>query len=426
MEFKVNKLDDTKQEVEFEVPYSELEPHFEKTFKKYQKKAEIAGFRKGKAPLSMIKRMYGDLIEQGSLEDVANEVFRDYLDKNSVKPLGEGSLTDINYEPKILFTFKVKYEVKPEIKLENYRGLEVTANVYKVDEKMIDEEIEYIRSKHCKYEESQKAENDEYVVLADITKLDDTGVELIGQTDKSVRIYLNDKHINKELKDQLEQITKGEERVVMLPGEKENTSEKFKIRALKIEKIIFPELNEEFFKHIYKSDDIKSEENFRNKVRTDLEIIYKNVSDQELRNNIVSEMIKLNDIPVPEVLIENVLNSFIEDIKSQNPKRELPKDFNEEEYRKTKRVDAILQVKWYLIRDKIVELEKMEVSDADLLPLIETDAVKYNIPVEKIKSIYEKNTDVRYRVLDDKLMKLLIENAKIKEIEKTKEENIIT
>ncbi|HJY64216.1 MAG TPA: trigger factor family protein, partial [Ignavibacteria bacterium] len=81
MEFKVNKIDETTQEVEFEVPYSELEPHFDKSFKKYQKKAEISGFRKGKVPMSIIKRMYGDLLEQGSLEDVANEVFKEYLDQ---------------------------------------------------------------------------------------------------------------------------------------------------------------------------------------------------------------------------------------------------------------------------------------------------------------------------------------------------------
>jgi trigger factor len=63
MEFKINKIDAVKQEVEFELSYSDLAPFFEKAFKKYQKKAEISGFRKGKAPVSMIKRMYGEMIE---------------------------------------------------------------------------------------------------------------------------------------------------------------------------------------------------------------------------------------------------------------------------------------------------------------------------------------------------------------------------
>ena len=91
-----------------------------------------------------------------------------------------------------------------------------------------------------------------------------------------------------------------------------------------------------------------------------------------------------------------------------------------EEFKKTKRVDAILQVKWYLIRDKIIHLEKIEVTDADLEPVIEEDAKKYNIPADKIRSIYEKNDDIKYKLLDKKLLDFLIEHAKIKEVEKKK------
>ena len=60
----------------------------------------------------------------------------------------------------------------------------------------------------------------------------------------------------------------------------------------------------------------------------------------------------------------------------------------------------------------------MEVTDKDIEPVIEADAKKYNLPVDKIKSVYENNPDVKYRVLDDKLMNFLIENAKIKDVEK--------
>ena len=422
MEFKVNKIDDTKQEVEFEIPYTDLTPHFEKAFKKYQKKASIPGFRKGKAPISMLRRMYGDLIEQGSLEDVANDVFRDYLMDNHVHPLSEGSLVDMNYEPKNIFTFKVKYEVKPEITLNEYKGLEVTKTIHKIDEKMIDDEIRYLQSKHVTYEAAEKAEGEEYVVAMDVQKLDDSGVEIIGQKDKDVRFYLNDPQISKEFKEQVEGISAGEERVLMLPAQ-ENKIEKYKVSCKKVDRVVFPELNEEFFKKIYKDSEIKTLEDFRAKVKENLEGIYKNISEQELRNNIVSELIKLNDVPAPESLVENILNSYIEDIKQQNPKRELPKDFDEEEFRKTKKTDAILQVKWYLIRDEIIKKEKIEVTDKDLEPVIETDAKKYNLPVDKIKTIYEKNPDVKYRVLDDKLIDFLIKNAKIKE--EIKKEEII-
>jgi trigger factor len=111
-------------------------------------------------------------------------------------------------------------------------------------------------------------------------------------------------------------------------------------------------------------------------------------------------------------------------MKRQNPKRELPADFNEEEYRKTRRTDAILQVKWFLIKDKIAETEKLEVTNEDLEPLIKSDAEKYGMDVEKIKKIYENNTDVKYRVLEDKVMDLLVKNAKVKETVHKHEHNI--
>ncbi len=421
MEIKVNKIDDVKQEVEFEIPYGDLTPHFEKAYQKYQKKAEIPGFRKGKAPISMLKRKYGDLIEQGSLEDVANDVFRDYLKDKHIHPLGEGALVDMNYEPKSTFIFKVRYEVKPEINLGDYKGVEVTKTVYPLDYKMIDDEIKYLQSKHVTYEDAEKAEGNEFVVTLDVNTLDETGVELIGQSDKGLKIYLNDPQVNKEFKEQLEGIATGEQRIIMLPT-KEDKTEKYKVTATKIDKVLFPELNEEFFNKVYKSNDIKTIEDFKARVKTDLEGIYKNITDQELRNNIVSELIKVNDVPVPDTLIENILDSYIEEVKNQNPKRQLAKDFDEEEYRKTRRADAILQVKWFLIRDKIIELEKIEVSDIDIEPIIEADAKKYNLPVDKLKNIYEKNPDVKYRILDDKLMEFLIQNAKIKVVEKQKEE----
>lgn len=418
MEFKVNKIDAVKQEVEFELTYADLAPHFEKAFQKYQKKAEIPGFRKGKAPVSMIKRMYGDMIEQASLEDVANEVYKNYLDENKVQPLGEAQMVDMDYEAKQLFKFKIKYEVKPDFELAEYKGVEVNRTIHNVDEKMIDDEVKYLQSKHVTYEEAAKADGDEFTITMDVQKLDDAGIEIIGQGDKDVRFYLNDPQINKEFKEQLEEVAVGEERILNLPAQEEGKTEKYKVLCKKVEKVVFPELNEEFFKNIYKDEEIKTIEAFREKVKKDLEGIYKNIGDQEIRNNIVNELIKLNDVTAPDALVENILNSYIEDVKNQNPKRQLPKEFDEEEYRKQKRVDAILQVKWYLIRDKIIEAEKIEVTDKDLEPVIEADAKKYNLPVDKIKSVYENNPDVKYRVLDDKLMNFLTENAKINDVEK--------
>ncbi len=423
MEIKTNNIDSCKQEAEFEVSYEELTPHFEKAYKKYKNKLSVPGFRKGKVPVSMLKKMYKDVIEQGSLEDVSNDLFRDYLKNNKVAILGEGSLIDMDYEPGIIFKFKVQFEIKPEIELKQYKNLTINKTIYPVTDKVIGDEIKYLRSKNCTYEDAEKAADDEFVVTLDVQKLDDSGLPIIGQSENGVKFYLNDKHLNKELKDQLVDIEKGQEKILTLTPKEGEMPEKYNAKAEKIEKIILPELNKEFFDKFYK-DEANNEDEFMERVKKDLEKIYSDMSNQELRNNIVNELIKINEIPVPEVLVNNILDSYIEDIKNQSQKRSLPSDFNEEEYRKTRRVDAILQVKWLLIREKIIDIEKIEVTEADIQPLIEEDAKKYNLPVDKIKSIYEKNEDIKFKVMDNKLLNFLIQNSKIKEVVKEEEQKL--
>jgi trigger factor len=353
MEFKTNTIDKVKQEVEFDIPYSELTPHFEKAFQKYKNKVSIPGFRKGKAPTSLIKKMYGEMIEQGSLEEVANDIFKNYLKDNKVEILGEGSLMDLDYKPGEAYKFKIQYEIRPEIENIKYQEFDVNKTVYPVDDHIIDDEIKYLRSKNSIYEEVEKADGDEFLVTLDVQKLDDAGIPVIGEHEKDVKFYLNDEQLHKELKDQIKGFQKDEERILTVTNE--DKQEKFSAKATKIEKIILPELNPEFFNKVYKKE-IKDEAEFRNGIKDDLEKIYLNMSEQEIKNNIISELIKINEIPVPDVLVENILNSYVDEIKAQHPKRDLPADFNEEEYRKTRRSDAILQVKWYLLRDKIVEI----------------------------------------------------------------------
>jgi trigger factor len=422
VDYKLNVIDKCKQEVEFDVPYEKLTPHFEKALQKFREKATIPGFRKGKAPVSMLKKMYGSAIEYDSLEDVANNIFIEYIETNNVKLLGKARLQDINYTPETNLTFKIQYEIKPDFEITQYKGLEITKNIYEIDNKLIEDEINNLRAEYCIYQDSQKAENNEYVVTLDIQQLDDTGLPIIGHVDKDIKIYLNDKHANRDLKEQLSGITLGEERILMLKDEKQNKILKYRAKSIKIEKIILPALDKEFFDKLHKHD-ISNEEEFRHEIKKDLEMVYNNISLREIENNIISELIKLNEIPVPDTMVENILDSYIEEIKNRNQKRELPQDFNVEEYRKTKRVDAIRQVKWFLAKEKIISAENITVTREDIEPLIESDSKKYNLPQDKLRSIYEKNDDVKYRILDNKLMKFLIDSAKITEVNQSPNKN---
>src|SRR5437867_3108660 len=216
MEIKVNTIDSCKREVEFDIHAGEMLPYFEKAYLKYGNRVSVPGFRKGKAPVSIIKKLYGEAIEHDSLEDIASDTFNSYLKNEHIHILGEGSLSDMKYTPGSHFKFTIKYEVKPEFELRNYKGLQVTKPVYEVDEKMVDDEIKYLQAKYCTYENRDTADTDEYVITVELQKLDNNNFPIIGYKQDNIRIYLNDSGIEEEIKTQLRNINLNESRFVKL------------------------------------------------------------------------------------------------------------------------------------------------------------------------------------------------------------------
>ena len=111
---------------------------------------------------------------------------------------------------------------------------------------------------------------------------------------------------------------------------------------------------------------------------------------------------------------------MVEDYKHQSPKHELPQDFNEEEFKKEKRVDAILQAKWFLIREQLIKLEKITAEEEDFKKLADENAAKYNIPVDKLMEASMENEEVKMKIMNDKILDLIISSAKIEDVEEIK------
>src|SRR5262249_49722682 len=149
----------------------------------------IKGFRRGKAPLDMVKKLHGEAIEHGALDALANDFYRTAVEERNIHPLGSPVLTDLDYKRGEQLRFRVKYEVKPVITLGVYKGIPVERTVHPVPEAEVNEEILRIRRANSTFAESATATDDEHVVTADIQQLDETGAPLIGKRSADVRLY---------------------------------------------------------------------------------------------------------------------------------------------------------------------------------------------------------------------------------------------
>lgn len=422
MDIKVNETGSIYRELSAELSYDELIPHFDKAITEFRKKATHPGFRKGKMPLNMVKKLYGDSIEFSSLEDIATDIFRDYIIDNKIDLAGKGELKDLDYDPKKNLKFKINYEIFPDVKVEYYKDLELKQTKYIIDDSLVDDEINYHKFRNAAFETDGIASDDDYVITVDLQNLDESGNILIGQNQKDLRVYLGNKDIYPEFREAFKGIKEGEVKIIDSKNA-EGSAKKVQITCRKVDKIIYPELDEKFFQKITGKDTVKTIEEFREEIRNALSGIYNGISDRKLRDDIISEIVKLNDVEVPGSYIENILKSITQNYLDQHKNKKLPADFNEEEFKKEKRVDAIYNAKWFLIRDKLIELENITVEEEDYLKIAEEYSPKYNIPADKLVEAYKENDEVKSRILSDKLVDKLISYAKIevKEELKTKE-----
>ena len=141
MEYNVVELSSSEQEVEIKLQYDEIKNEIDEEVKKQTKKVQLPGFRKGKAPLSMLKKMYGDSFEYEASEKIANSYFWKMAEENQLKPIGQPTMTDIKFEPEKELSFKVKYETIPVIDVKDYKDLSFEIPELVAGENEINKEI---------------------------------------------------------------------------------------------------------------------------------------------------------------------------------------------------------------------------------------------------------------------------------------------
>ncbi len=418
MEVTIHELSEASREVEVQANASELQPHFERAYREYNPKIEIKGFRKGKAPVDLLKKLYGDLIEHESLNTIASDLYRQVVKERELKPIGEPVIVDMDYKRGEQFRFKVRYDIRPTIRLKEYKGIELEKPIYKITDEDVENEILRLRRINSTTERVDKVTDAEHVVTVQMQELDETGVPMIGKKNENVRFYLADPQLEQPFKDALKNAEiSGEYRIQF---EHDHADHKHSVNALlkvsSIERVVLPELNDAFASTITK-DKITTVAELRESIHKDLNDYWSERSRRQVLNAIAAEIIRRHDFEVPESLIHSILDGLLEEIKNQYPNKRLPDDFDTEKFYQENRAYAIYQSKWALLREEVIGAEHITVDEAELTKLAEEESAKIGIDKERLISYYRNSDQIKDRLVGDKLIAFLINNAKIKEVE---------
>jgi trigger factor len=418
VEVTIHTKSEIAQEAEIQVSNEELRPVFDRAFEKYRKKAEIRGFRKGKAPLDMIRRMYGEAIEHESLDDAADTFYKQAMEERSIRPLGQPAMVDMDFQPGKHFRFKIQYEIRPQIALKKYKNLLVEKPVHRVTDAEIQAEIEHLRRINSTTAEVEAVTNDDHLVTADVQELDDAGTPLIGRKTAGARFLLSEAGLAPEIRHALASARVGE----TYPAQFENRHEdhthqvRVNIAVTKVERVQLPAFDDAFVAKITK-DKIATTDEFLKSVRTDVERYWEDQAERKVRDALADEIVRTHEFEVPESLVSGFLDAFVDDIKNRSKERELPAGFDEKRFREESRTHAVWQAKWMLLKEAIAGAEGITVTDEELEKIAAVEAERVGIEKERLLAYYRTVPSATERLLSDKMMAFLRQQAKVTEVE---------
>lgn len=427
MEFNVVDLSSSEKEVEIKLQYDEIKKEIEEEVKKQAKKIQIPGFRKGKAPLSMLKKMYGDAFEYEASEKVANSFFWKIADEKQFKPIGQPEMTDLKFEPEKDLSFKVKFETIPTLNVKDYKNLTFEIPDLIVNENEIQKEIDYILKANKELEDAEEIIDEKFVIDAEVLLVEKNGEKIPDTIPEKMQIDLTADGISKEIVKNSRNKKVGESFNFVFKDEHthkhdDGTEEVHKeeynydVKILGLKKIIYPELNEELIKKVTR-DKVSTEADLREEIKKDIQAYYDNQTEEMIRIKLISEILKNNDFVPPRSLVNNILNEYVKNEEEQAKKSKYP--FNKEEARNRLEKSAENEVKWYLIKNEIQKAENISLTDQDLNELAESESVKTGLPVDKLINYY-KSSNQGERILDKKLFDFLKSNNTIVKVDADK------
>ena len=432
MKVTVSDVNSWKKQIDVEVTLEEVQPLIEDAYKKFQKKAKIEGFRKGKVPLGMVKQRFGEAVKYDAVEDIIQYFYIKAVTENDVDMIAPGTIKDVSSIDEDPFKFSAEVEVEPEIKVSNYKGLKVKKEVIKVTDEDVDGTVDYLRQQKAVFEDVEGPIEAGYVIQVNIQATDENAVPIIGEKWDNRFFELGAPPFGKELETQMVGVKLNESKHVHLMHTEKNAEGKeeekeyfYDLTVTKIQTKTLPELSDEFAQGF---GEFKTMDEMEERIRSNQEAQQEDDAEKALRQQLADEIIRKNDFELPPSMVNNAIDRMWEDQKKR-PNQTLTED----QFRHGYRSMAEWNIKWHLIWRQIAVQEELKIEDADLQEAIDKMVEAQPEQEKRLRSLYKRDeykNRLSDNLLEEKVMTFIKENGKIKESKidrpKEKESSIIT
>ena len=416
MKIKVNKPNEYTRELEIDVPWSELESDFNTTIKKFSKKVKMPGFRAGKIPRDRLMQQFQANIEAEFMENNFQKYYLMAVQQEELLPVNKAEISEVHFHMNEHFSFKAVFEIEPEMIIPKLKrnSLSIQKTIYIHDEHDIEDAIMQLRKSHATIATVEDGAIEGDYLICTLQKLDESGVPIIGKKFEKQYLRVGKGSFTDNQKEKLIGLKPGDSTRVILPVNQEGENADYELTVDNVEREILPEVNEEFLKRI--NPDLDSIDALTSDVEKKIKANFEERSRTAYERDLSDALIDLASPSFAPSMVENYLAKLIEDVKKQN-KGELMDD---EKVREHYTPVAERNVKWYSLRNKLIETQDITASKENVEAEIEKLVERTPQSEKEIRKFYKKPSN-RKRVEDDlvekKILDYLEQFAKVKEVE---------
>ncbi|HWV56190.1 MAG TPA: trigger factor [Longimicrobiales bacterium] len=392
------------------VPASRMERERRDVTSNLARRIRLPGFRKGKVPPGIVERRFAAAIDQETIERVVGNAYREALEKHSFRPITRGAVGDVEYSPGSDLTFRVDFEIQPEIQLERLGGFRLTRQQAEVTEEAVEEVIERLRRDNADWvplPEGATPQVDDLVHI-EIAPLTDEGTP---EAPREYRIVLGQGHAVQDIEDAIRTLQPGQEgefriRLAAEEGEAEPREQTVRLKVLDARRPQPPELDDAFAS---KMGDFQTLADLRDAVRSDLEKEAAADAERKLRQDLLDELITANPFEVAQSLV----NSYIDRLLSSSEGLD---EARLAELRQVAEPAAERAIKRSLIIERVAELHGLGASPEEVDERVEAIAQMRGRPVSEVWAQLQKSgrlSAIEEEITEDKVFQFLLAQSTV-------------
>lgn len=429
MKTQLEKVSTLQRKLNVELPSAVVQSTFNKIYKTVQKDANIKGFRKGKAPLETIKSIYGGKIHHEVVNELISSHYFKALEEHKLHPINDPHFEFDEPKSDKDFSFSASFEVRPEVTLKKYEGLNVEKEKFVFNDKKVEEVLNNIRGSRAEF---TPIKEDRAAKLGDTAVIDFKGFldgdkPLENGEGKDHNLALGSNSFIEGFEAGIVGMKVGSTKKINLKfpdqyhaADIAGKAVTFEVTLKELKEKILPELNDEFLKSIGANETLAE---ITESIKKDLTESEKKRIEDNYKNNLLKQLVAENPVEVPNSLLESQKQALIANMKEKMKSQGYDEAYLTEYQNKWQ--DDITQTAKEMIQsnfiiDTIAQKHDLICTQEDIEKKFKDYVDQTGIDIDRIREHYSKQDQIyklSYMITEEKVIEFLTKSAKIKEVE---------